>query len=209
MTKEGNGFWLCFFRNGMFLLFAVIILCIRVSSVNASQNNEWSGNINLLLGAKALDEDDWKPAEEQSEFGVEIDFKHQNWLFSIVIDFLGAAGEGDIYDWDLGNIQLESTTSEINIGVRKIWDRTQYIRPFVGGGLSLINAEAETSVLGVTISDDDQSTGIWLGGGIYWTLSEHFNIGFEAKYSTAEVEIYNVDVTAGGGHFGLLFGYHW
>ena len=104
--------------------------------------------------------------------------------------------------------KLEAETSELNIGVRKIWDQSPNVRPFIGGGLAFINAEAKGSGLGVTVSDDDTGTGIWIGGGVYWTLADHFNIGLEAKYSDAEVTIFGVDAEAGGTHFGVLVGYH-
>ena len=48
-----------------------------------------------------------------------------------------------------------------------------------------------------------------LGGGVCWTLGEHFNIGLEGKYSTAYVTLFGIDADAGGGHFGMLVGFHW
>ena len=63
--------------------------------------------------------------------------------------------------------------------------------------------------LGLRASADDDAIGFWIGGGIYWTLGEHFNIGFDLRWSKAEVTINGVDGEAGGGHAGLLLGYHW
>ena len=63
--------------------------------------------------------------------------------------------------------------------------------------------------MGISVSDDDTALGLWIGGGVYWTPAEHFNIGLEAKYSNAEVTLFGVDANAGGGHFGALIGYHW
>jgi len=56
-----------------------------------------------------------------------------------------------------------------------------HVRPFIGRGLSFIRAEDEVTVLGFTVSDDDAGTGIWLGGGVYWILEQHFNIDFESR----------------------------
>ena len=75
----------------------------------------------------------------------------------------------------------------------------------IGGGISFINGEFSAP----WISDDDNGVGIWLGGGVYWTLAGQFNIGLEAKFSTADVTLFGVDADAGGGHFGLLIGFHW
>ncbi|MFZ5562708.1 MAG: hypothetical protein ACOZBW_01545 [Thermodesulfobacteriota bacterium] len=174
----------------------------------AQPKPEWTGNINVFLGAKALDEDEWEPAHEQSEMGVEIDFRQKEWPISIAIDLMGAYDDG--YIMTPGSFILaESRTSEFNVGLRKIWDQFPHVRPFIGGGLSLITAEAEATTYGLRISETDRSMGFWVGGGVYWTLNEHFNIGMELKSSWADVTLMGVDVNAGGGHFGLLAGYHW
>lgn len=184
----------------------VFITLFSISGVSFAfaEQDAWTGNANILLGGKTLDEDDWEPAERQGEFGIEIDFRKKDWPINIAIDLLGAAGEETE-----GFTKRESRTSEFNIGVRKVWGQFPHLRPFIGGGLSFIRAEDEVTVLGFTVSDDDSGTGIWLGGGVYWTLEEHFNIGFELKSSFAEVTLFNKDVNAGGGHFGFLAGYHW
>jgi hypothetical protein len=181
-------------------LFFISIITIAGSEISALGQSDWTGNVNFFLGAKALDEDEWEPVEEQTEFGVEIDFRQQNWPVSIAIDILGAADETDF-----GGFDVESKTSELNIGVRKIWDKSPIVRPFIGGGVSFITGDFEA----FGISEDDSSLGLWLGGGVYWTLSEHFNLGLELKVSSAEVTLFGVDANAGGGHFGLLIGYHW
>jgi opacity protein-like surface antigen len=170
------------------------------SKAYASQQTAWTGNVNLFLGAKALDEDDWEPVDEQDEWGIEVDFKQKSWPVSIAIDFLYGSDDGTLW-----GTEFESETSELNLGVRKIWDQFPHVRPFIGGGISFIRGEFSAP----GVSDDDSAVGIWFGGGVYWTLVEHFNIGLEAKYSTAEVTLFGVDADAGGGHFGLLVGYHW
>jgi opacity protein-like surface antigen len=189
------------------LALALSLLCASV----VSAQDEWTGNVNAFLGRKTLDKDDWAPAEKQGEFGVEIDFRQRDWPLSIAIDLMGASGEGDVYDPFFGTIdKFKSRTTEINIGARKIWNEPAPVRPFIGGGLSFMRAEAEVEVPGVgSNTESGNGTGIWLGGGVYFTLGQHFNIGLELKYSTANVNIAGVDVNAGGTHFGLLAGYHW
>ena len=103
------------------------------------------------------------------------------------------------------NIKFESKTSELNVGIRKIWDRSRHVRPFIGGGIAFITGEFS----GFGLSDDDSATGFWIGGGVYWTLAEHFNIDLEAKSSSANVTLFGVEADAGGGHFGVLAGFNW
>lgn len=182
-------------------VFLISIITIAGFKTSAYGQSDWTGNVNFFLGAKAL-EDEWEPTEEQTEFGVEIDFRQKDWPVNIAIDISGASGEGSI-----GIFDYESRTSELNIGVRKIWDKSPQVRPFIGGGISFISGEFEWSSLGT--SEDDSAMGFWVGGGVYWALTEHFNLGLELKVSSAEITLAGLDVNAGGGHFGLLIGYHW
>jgi hypothetical protein len=83
------------------------------------------------------------------------------------------------------------------------------VRPFIGGGLAVINAQVKGTALGVSVSDDDTGVGVWLEGGAYVTLGEHFNIGAEARWSKAEVTLFDVSGEAGGFHVGALLGFRW
>jgi len=182
-------------------------------SQSSSNPDDWTGNVNVFLGAKMLDKDDWEPVDEQFEAGVLIDFKQKSWPVSIAIDFLRSSDEEDVsfavLNFGTFSFNLEGNTTEFNLGVRKIWDNLTMVHPFVGGGLAVINAEVKGTALGVSVSEDDTGVGVWLEGGAYVTLSEHFNIGAEARWSKAEVTLFNVDGEAGGFHIGALLGFRW
>ena len=189
-----------------------IVTCFLFSIPNLAVCEDWTGNINAFLGMKYLDEYDWEPVEEQGEFGIRVYFKQEGWPVSIAIDYL-VSSEDDtglyfVPGYGIVPASLEGETSELCFGVRKIWDHLPTVRPFIGGGIAVINAEAEVRALGVSVSDDD-AIGIWVGGGVYWTLGEHFNIGFDLRWSKAEVTLFDVDGEAGGTHVGFLVGYHW
>lgn len=190
------------YKYAIALIFVVFFVCPNVSA------EEWTGNVNVLLGQKSLEEDDWKPLEKQLEFAVEGDFKEKSWPVSITIGIVGTADKETItlYSYD---IEMEGTTSEINLGIKKIFDNSGIIRPFIGGGLSLISAEIKATAEGVSVSTDDTGTGFWLSGGVYWTFDNHFNLGAEVKYSRAEGTFGDVDADMGGTHLGALIGYHW
>ena len=173
-------------------------------NANANANaNEWTGNVNFFLGQKTLDEDDWTPLDKQAEFGVLVDFKQQSWPVSIAIDFLGSI---DV-ETESG-IDLEGSTTEFDVGVRKIWEVAgSSLRPYIGGGLAFINAEFKAT--NFPVSDSDSGTGIWLNGGVYWTLGQHFNLGLDLRYSQADVTLFGEEGEAGGTHAGIILGYHW
>lgn len=193
------------------MMIFIAIFFIFLASTASAQQGGWTGNINAFLGAKALEEEDWAPVDEHGELGIEIDFRPRSWPINIAVDYLSSESDNELlFDPFLRVVEFEAETSELNIGVRKIWDRFPYARPFLGGGISFIRGEFKgTPLSGITLSDSDSGVGIWLGGGIYWTLIDHLNLGLELKFSTAEINLFGVDVDAGGGHFGFLAGYHW
>jgi len=181
-------------------ILAVALMLLFVST-NA---NAWTGNANAFLGQKTLDQDDWEPADKQAEFGVLVDFKQNQWPVSIAIDLLASVDEVTV----LG-VNLEASTTELDVGVRKIWEvEGSSIRPYIGGGIAFVGAEIkETSFTSLTFSDN--GTGIWLNGGIYWTLGQSFNLGLDLRYTQADVTFFGEDVKAGGTHAGIILGYHW
>ncbi len=182
----------------------VAVLVTAVSGVQAFDDYAWTGNVNIFLGAKAMDQDDWEPAHEHGQVGLLVDFRRQFWPVNIAVDLLFSNGEGTV-----GGLDVEATTAELNVGVRKIWDHLSMIRPYVGGGLAMIYAEGTVSLAALSESVDDSSLGFWLNGGVYWALGETFNIGIDLRYSAADVTLMGEDVKAGGGHAGLILGWHW
>ena len=188
--------------KGIIVKKSILTVILMLFFINANAN-EWTGNVNFFLGQKTLDEDDWTPLDKQAEFGVLVDFKQQSWPVSIAIDFLGSI---DV-ETESG-IDLEGSTTEFDVGVRKIWEVAgSSLRPYIGGGLAFINAEFKAT--NFPVSDSDSGTGIWLNGGVYWTLGQHFNLGLDLRYSQADVTLFGEEGEAGGTHAGIILGYHW
>ena len=198
--------------NKATVLVLTVSLCL-VPTLGICDSTGWTGNFNLFLGWKILDESDWAPVDQHEEIGLRLDFKQKSWPVSIAIDYLKSK------DSKLGPLVLpvtgtssdkvEGETSEIDLGVRKIWNTSPKFRPFVGGGIAFIKGEFDFQS-GIThITDDDTGTGIWLDAGMYWIFGGHFNLGVDLRYSWAEVTLLGVDANAGGWHFGMIFGYHW
>jgi len=182
-------------------IYLTLVLMLFAIGANA---DPWTGNVNFFLGKKSVDSEDWAPVDDPVEFGVLVDFQPRDWPISVALDFLGS------YDQiTQGGIKYEGITSEFNAGVRKIWNVSgSNVRPYIGGGIAFIGAEFKGTDFN-TVSDDDNGTGIWLNGGVYWTLGRHFNLGLDLRYSQADVTLFGVEGEAGGTHAGLLLGYHW
>ena len=184
--------------------FGVLLILIGFQSNSQSQQSAWTGNFNFSLGSG-----EW---EHETKYGIEIDFKNQSWPISIAIDLLRSVNETVEYSWwNWRYMDVEYTVSEFNIGARQIWSQYRNIRPFFGSGLTFINVERKVSgwdYWNRSSIEDKFGIGYWMGGGIYWKIGNHFNIGLEGKYSSAYVD-FDESYYETSEYFGILFGYHW
>ena len=189
----------------MLLLLAVVFVFPNYAF--AQDQSAFSGNINVFLGQKTLDEDDWEPLEKQTEFGLNVAFKQQNWPVSVTLAYYSTSGDETVDDVD-----MKGKSTEICGGVKKIFDQSSQIRPYVAGGVASIKMEAVYSYPGISLTLDGSAIGFWAGGGVYYIAAEHFNIGLDVRYSEATVTFdildEELDVEAGGLHYGIMVGYH-
>ncbi len=187
--------------KSVFVLLAVF-LAWTVPAHAQGTGSTVTGNLNLFLGAKALDDTDWAPVDEHAEVGLVGDIRAANWPVSIEVRLLSSVSDTVLIGPDL----VEMETSELDLGVRKTWGAGTNMHPYVSGGLAKI--DAEVTVLGVgSVSDD--GVGLWVAGGIYWVLGGSFNLGVDLMISSAEVDFgTGVDGNIGGGHFNFLAGFH-
>lgn len=192
----------------------VFSVALLVSTLSPIEPVQASGNLNVLMGFKSMEKTDWEPVEVQAEAGFMLDFRDKSWPISIALDFLGSYNEegGTISVPGTGPVtaEWEGTTSEFNGGVRKYWGKDSVMRPYLGGGLAFIGAslEAKTGRFDY-VRDSDYGVGLWLNGGVVWTVSKHFNLGFDVRVTAADVTVFDQTRKAGGFHSGLILGYHW
>lgn len=168
----------------------------------------WTGNLNLGLGLKFLDEEEWAATSQQKEFRVAFDFRQRNWPINVAVDFMYSMSEEAWVELeDESFISYKQTSNELNAGVRKIFDRKLYsMRPFVGGGLGYITTSLNFSE--VISSFKEGTLGAWAEGGVYWELERHFNLGAEVLWSWAKIPVRLTEANAGGKHFEMILGYH-
>jgi hypothetical protein len=167
--------------------------------------HNWAVNTNLTIGAKALDKHDWEPVESQVELGLNVDFAHRSWPFNFAIGILGSTIDKNDY---LG-AKVKGDTSELRVGIKKIWEPTSNMRIYIGLGLAIVNAKLKLSNNSEKISDHGNGSGEYISGGIFWTLARHLNLGFELGTSGATATVFDYDTKAGGYHALFLSGYHW
>ncbi len=182
------------------------LLACSLLAIASAPSSAQAGHVNFLLGSKVLEEADWAPADNQPALGMEASWGGPNWPVMIATDLLGSRKSKS-----QGGSDYKSSTGEMGLGVRKVWNSgTQgRVHPYIGGGLAFASGTAEVTTAGVTTKNDDSGVGAWIGGGIFWRLGSRFNLGMSLRGTSAKVSIAGVDANAGGGTFGLILGWGW
>jgi len=166
------------------------------------------GHANIFLGLKMLDKGDWEPLEDQPEAGVELTWGDSLWPILIATDILRSSDDGTVDAFPIGKIDIEGSTIELDVGMRKIWEK-ENVRPFLGGGIAVARAKIGFDALGLSFSEDGDGVGAWIGGGVFWRVGSRVNLGISGRFSSVDVTIDGEDFKAGGSHLGLLLGWGW
>jgi hypothetical protein len=191
------------------IVFAVAAASVIALTQPSWAQKNWTGNLNLAGGFKSL-QNEWKPGEDQTAFGIQSDIRLDTWPISVIADYAYAkSGAESVAIPSGGSVAKESRTDELALGVRKYFERNSAWRPFMGGGVSLLRGELETTGPVRRQSDSDTAVGLWAGVGTVFTWYETLNTGVQAKYSTGDVDIDGASLDAGGILFGVLVGFNW
>jgi len=184
-------------------LYSLILALLTIPA--SAHPGSWTGNINIFLGMKYLDSDDWmEEFQEQAEAGILFDIKKIDWPVCVVFESMYSIGEEEIQ-----GIDFEVSTSEILLGIGKTWVPNATIRPYLRVGINYALLEQKDRFVPSSDTLDESGTGFAISGGIYWTMSQHFNLGLSARYSKSTIDMGDSKVEAGGTHSGLVIGYHW
>jgi outer membrane protein with beta-barrel domain len=159
----------------------------------------WNGNARIFLGAKGLDETDWEPVEIQNEFAILTDFGPEGWPVHFAVDLRFGASDTE----DFLGLDVESTSWEINFGVRRVFNPEMPVRPYVGGGIAVGGAAMDLD--GDT--ESGSGVGFWLDFGVDFSVGGPFTVGLEFAWSFIPIDVAGVDTDAGGFHIGITFGF--
>ncbi len=194
-------------RRGVQLLVAAVVL---FSAANEAQAR-YEGNFNLFVGQKWLNEGDWAPVDQQSQIGLMLAFGEERAAVHFSIDVLASKNDSGITAPTI-DTPVRASSTEFAIGVRKVWGHG-VTRPHLGAGANVIRVTEDRAGPSGLVSSDDRGYGVWVDGGVSFRLAGHLNLGIEARYCAANVDLYSSlgvrDTTAGGIQLGLLIGYGW
>lgn len=187
--------------SSVFMRYAMVgILMALANSVYAA------GSFNVMFGNKSLKENDWKPVESQTEYGLGFEFQKPSWPLTLVMSYSKSTDSAVIPTFG-GDIKMTGETSALNIGARKYLIK-DHVRIFVEGGLASISATANIEFQGLFASVSDSAVGPWFGAGAAVMVSDVMSIGVLGRMSSASVVFADVEVDAGGTHFAAFAAYH-
>jgi opacity protein-like surface antigen len=104
--------------------------------------------------------------------------------------------------------KIESNTWEINPGLRKIWTIKKRLHPYGGAGLAFVQAKSQRATLHREISDRDRSYGVWLGGGMFFRIGSHLDLGLALRLTAVrDFKIFNETRSGTSTHLALTIGW--
>jgi len=193
-------------NSGKYMAPAALALVLTLSHGSVLAE-EWRGNIGGMIGQVQLEDKDRGDQDDLGAIGLISDFRPASAPFSLAVDLIGSGDEDDSADR-----KDEIYSAAAHIGVRKVFDDlASVLKPYVGAGVALINAEmrSKDKQTGLSRTEDDSAAGYWIGVGSYVEISDHIQVGLDLRYSEADVTLFDRKRQAGGMQTAVTLGYHW
>lgn len=184
----------------MKIRFAALAASVVVASSFLPAVSHADANVQVFIGQKDLDDDDWEGMDPQIELGIMTTSGPESWPVQIAADLLYSQGSGK-----RSGTNVDGNTTEINLGVRRIFHVGE-LHPYVGGGLAYILAEAKGSVGGFSASESTAAPGFWANAGLFYSIGQ-IGIGAGLRFSAANSDKDSFDAELGGLHYGVTAGY--
>ena len=169
-----------------------------------------SSRIDLYLGARKLDEDDWSPVEDQTAVGLEFVHEGHDAPVGFEIAVFVSEKKKDNVAAGASTIDVTGKTGEISAGVRKTFLKDdRVVHPYIGGGLAAIQGKFHGEVsTGGSASDDDTSGALYVHGGVDFDLGPAFVIGLDLRFlGGSDITLFGVNGSADYGQLALLLGF--
>jgi hypothetical protein len=156
-------------------LAATLAACAGDAPVRAQR--PWQ-SVDLQVGMRSYD--DLEPVEDQTTFGAEYVYERPGDAFGWGLGGTWAQQDGS-YDDEGSKVEVDADVWEVYGGLRRSFDTSSAVRPYVGMGFTLIGVDTESSGAGGSSSDDDVTTGTYLRAGVLFDLSDAVHLGVDAR----------------------------
>ena len=152
-------------------------------------------HLTLMLGERALDEDEWEPFDSPTVYGVELDETSPTSGNGIEAGVFYTNDEDD--DAAIGIAgDVEVTTYEFYGGVRHTFRPGQGgLHPFVSAGIEANHGRAKLSAPGFKDSDGNLVVGAYARAGLLWDVTDQVRLGLDYRYFVGEdLELFDADL---------------
>jgi hypothetical protein len=188
----------------------VSILILWAAAVAAAPLFAAEVNLNVypFSWRKMGDSTLWDEVDDQYSLGGMVDFGAKGSALHAVVGLHTGVGAQDFSNPLIND--LLATESELSFGLAGVWHLKNGTCPYVSGGLSFVNAELKVDLPGGEVSDNDESLGFFVEGGVYWRLGKHFNLGMYGRVlGGTSLTLFGTDGDADYWEFGPMIGWSW
>jgi len=197
-------------RNIGFCVCLSFLAVLALSTSSKAQDDEWTGDVNISIGRRNLNPDNWKPVEGQTALGIDANFGKKEWPVRILLGASSSIGNGTVSDSG-GSYDVEGKTTELSAGAR-VGRSYSGFTPYLAAGASWITAEVasnpNTSVK--KSATDSFKPGYFITGGVTYRFQKIFNIGVAARYlGWTDVTLFGANGDADYIQYSLVIGWGW
>jgi opacity protein-like surface antigen len=160
------------------------------SSAQTESGTRGLATTRVFFGQEQLDQDFWKPIDQQLFLAVETAYESKNDMFGgeIGLSYTNDKDETGIQVPGVGpaDLKVEMLAVEGYMGLHRTFLRDANFRPYVGTGVAITyyDAQKNTDGVGIHRHDDDEgglAYGLYAHGGISWQCSENVQIGIDLR----------------------------
>ncbi len=199
-------------RRAIRIMLASFLLATTASA--ATDDDRITGSVGIAAGFKNLDAG-WEPQDDQVAVVVSLTIGKKKWPVHFALDYVsGEHRETRTTGFPvippfccfMTEVTAKSETSELDLGVRRVWRQDKKFRPYAGGGIAFIDGEIRVDEAG--LSADDSTTGYWLDAG-FRKFKRRIGWGFDLRYSEGTINLGDGEVDAGGVQVLFNVGWRW
>ena len=190
-TRRG---WLCM---------AILVAALGGIAPGAAFADDWDWNYNLVFGHRSVDKSDWAPFKGYDELGVEASWGKADEPLLFATDLYVSRDRERVFGFE-----IENRTWELNPGLRKMWTFNKRWHPYGGAGPTYVQTKSQRATRRREISDQDRAYGFWLGGGLFFRIGAHLDLGMAVRFSALrDFKIFDGPRRGNATHIALTVGW--
>jgi opacity protein-like surface antigen len=140
-----------------------------------------ANSVRVGVGAHGLDESYWSQVDQQLVIAFEYVRETPDAPLGFEAGFQTAAATDHVSASGTDGIDTTSTEFELYGGLHKTFRRDSVVQPFVGAGVTYVEAGLEVASDTYTLDDNDTSIGYYVHGGLQARIANHLVIGLDLR----------------------------